>query len=217
MRGDERAAQGSVLLTGFGPFPGVGDNATARLVPALAERAAHRLPALAVHFEILDTLWDHAPRRVSELIALHRPALALHFGVAREATGFRIERVARNACRIAPDAAGALPSLGLLVEGGAEHHACGIDTDAIARSLARQGLPVSLSDDAGGYLCNAVLYHSLAAAQQLADAAGAACRAGFIHIPADLSGPPLSFSEALEGSWRIIETCLADAPARGQS
>ena len=74
----------SILLTGFGAFPGIPDNATARLVPVLAGAARTAFPDHCVHAEILKTEWADAPARVEQLLAEHRPDLALHFGVARE-------------------------------------------------------------------------------------------------------------------------------------
>lgn len=209
-------AEHTILLTGFGPFPGVPDNATARLVPALAKRARDAFENIAVHTAILDTAWNSAPQRAAALIAQHRPTLALHFGVAHEAHGFRIERVAANICRIATDATGCLPTSAKLDHHGPAMRPAALDTKAIALHLEACGFPVSLSDDAGAYLCNAVLYHSLAAAEALSDKQGTACLSGFVHIPADLSRPPLTFPEAVEGSLEIIRSCLAQID-RGRS
>lgn len=195
----------AILLTGFGPFPGVAENATARLVPELALRAAEAFPEHTFHHDILETAWGAAPQRAADLIATHRPILALHFGVSRDADGFRIERTAQNVCRIAADVTGYLPAAAQLDCTGPDARTARLDTAALAAHLGARGYPVSVSDDAGAYLCNAVLYHSLAAAEGLAPRA---CRAGFVHIPADLSGPPLSFAEALEGSLEIIRAVL---------
>jgi pyroglutamyl-peptidase len=198
------ASQAHILLTGFGPFPGVPENATARLVTALAERAREVWPAHVFEIDILDTHWTNAPQRIAELFDRFQPSLALHFGVAREAQGFRLERLARNECRHAPDAAGCLPGARHVLAHGPEVHPVSIDVDRIAARLAGAGLPVSLSEDAGAYLCNAVLYHALETARDLPEP----CRAGFVHIPADLDLPSLSFDKALEGSLEIIRACL---------
>ena len=107
-----------------------------------------------------------------------RPALSLHFGVARDATGFRIERIARNACGDALDATGCGPPAPFNIHGGPHVLPAGIDVAKVIHRLARRGLPVTFSDDAGGYLCNAAFYHALEAAAR----AERPCRAGFIHI-----------------------------------
>lgn len=194
-----------VLLTGFGPFPGVPENESARLVRALAEKARSRFKDHVFVSEILDTEWATVPGRISHLLTTLHPALALHFGVAREADGFRIERQGANVCRFASDSGGKFPAAGKLLEDGAGCEPVGIDAEGIVAHLERRGFRARTSDDAGGYLCNAVLYHSLRAARDHR----LATRAGFIHIPVDLSAPPFNFAAALDGSLEILSFCLA--------
>ncbi len=195
----------SVLLTGFGPFPGMPDNASARLVEALSSRARIAFPEIETNAAILPTEWNAAPERLAHLIAAHRPSLILHFGVAPDASGFRIETHAHNACHATEDAAGLLPASEWLLRGGAQSHAATLPAGAIVAGLTKLGLPAALSMDAGGYLCNAIFYLSLTYAR----GANHPCRAGFIHIPADLSSPPLSFDAALTGALEILRVCLA--------
>lgn len=206
----------TILITGFGPFPGVPDNATARLVPLLAEAVAARWPRLRVLSEILPTEWQVAPPRVATVLAAHRPRLALHFGVAKEAKGFEIETLGRNRCRMAPDAAGYVPSVEKLLEEGADAHVTNLPVERIVEHLTRIGLPARASEDAGGYLCNALLYHSL----RHVDAASPGTLAGFVHLPACLSGAdyagseppptcPLTWAEAVAGAVEIIGVALA--------
>lgn len=200
-----------ILLTGFGPFPGVQENASAMLVPALAARARTQFPGFTIVDEILDTAWSSAPARAAALIRELKPLLALHFGVAGDATGFRLERLAHNVCRAATDATGCLPLADQLDACGPPSRSPGLDIDSVAADLAAYGFPVSLSDDAGAYLCNAVLYNSLAAAEALATTA---CRSIFVHIPHDLSGPPLGLTTAVDGGLEIIRACLMQIAAQ---
>jgi pyroglutamyl-peptidase len=78
----------------------------------------------------------------------------------------------------------------------------------IVERLTGLGLPAELSDDAGAYLCNAVLFHGLL----LSERETARCATGFIHIPthiADTSrGPGLDWDGAVAGGIEIIRTCL---------
>lgn len=208
------AIRKTVLLTGFGPFPGVVGNVTQDLVPAIAREAAARHAAHTFHTDVMTTAWASAPARAAALVERFSPVLALHFGVAREAKGFRIERVARNHCRNAEDVEGTGPLAPRLLRDGPEFHPVSIDVAKIVHRLARLGLPVEFSDDAGAYLCNAVLYHSLAAArareQNALGGPPAPCRTGFIHLPVSLETPPMTFSAALAGSLAIIDACLED-------
>lgn len=193
-----------VLLTGFGPFPGVAENATGRLVPELARQARLLFPGHRFETDVLPTQWQTAPQRLTALLRTLQPDLVLLFGVAKDAPGFRIETEAVNLCRASPDAAGLPPLAPVLVHGAANAYSTTLPTDAIVRRLKSLGLPVSLSNDAGGYLCNAALYHALHAI----GSAGHPCRAGFIHIPDDLSKPPLTLKDAIAGALEIIGVSL---------
>ncbi len=194
----------AVLLTGFGPFPGVPVNETARLVPALAAIAHDAFKTHTIHYEILPTEWSVAPVRLAALLETLEPVLALHFGVAQDATGFRVECEGQNACRLSPDAMGNVPETLNLLADGAVSQSVTVPVEAIVQRLSALGLPAYTSTDAGRYLCNAVLYHSLTAST----CSQHGFRVGFIHIPADLAGPHLSFGAALLGSIEILKICL---------
>ena len=201
---DGQSNRQTVLLTGFGPFPGVAANETERLVPALAAAARAAFKTHTIHHEILPTEWSAAPLRLAEILHTHKPVLALHFGVAQDATGFRIECEAYNACHMAPDARGEPPPSLSLISGGALSQSATVPAGAIVARLRSLGLPAYTSNDAGRYLCNAVLYHSLSVSQS----SQTGFRAGFVHIPTDLSGLPLTFEDALRGSLEILNVCL---------
>jgi pyroglutamyl-peptidase len=205
----------TVLLTAFGPFPGVPVNATMRLVPELAERAALAFPDARFVTEVLATEWVGAPRHLAAVIADVQPDLILHFGVSSRARGFEIEQRAHNACRSMPDAAGLMPRGPVVRNGGADVLRTTLPVPHLVLALKRSGIPAYASRDAGAYLCNAVLYHSL---QIVADA-GRDCRVGFVHVPASLARPggpnrgrsgacPLTWPQAVEGGLEIIAGCL---------
>ena len=195
----------TLLLTGFGPFPGVPVNASSALVARIAAVARPRLSTVTIATATLPTEWRRGPDRVRALIARLRPEIVIHFGVAEQARGFVIERVGANACLAYADAAGVLPPLTVLDADGPLSRPVTLPVSAIVRALEARGLPVAASDDAGSYLCNAVLYSSLSLATERARP----FIAGFVHIPPALDGGPLSFEQAVEGGLVIIETCLA--------
>jgi pyroglutamyl-peptidase len=210
----------TILLTGFGPFPGVPENASQKFVPKLAHLAARRFSAHRVVARILPTEWEKAPARLKALYERERPKLVLHFGVSARATCYIIETVSRNACRIAEDAVGALPRDGVVMNGGPEKILSRLPAEDIKTRLAALKVPALLSDDAGGYLCNALLYRSLLFAQQNEKPAA---MVGFFHIP--LVIPPallksranpremrFDWGTALIGGLEIIRTCLGRPP-----
>lgn len=203
----------TILLTGFGPFPGVEANASARLVPLLAKAARKRFPAYRVRSEILPTEWESAPLRLAELDETIRPAIALHFGVSSQASGFALEARGQNSCRQAPDAAGAMPASHHVIADGRDEHAASLALDRAVARLRAAGVAASISDDAGGYLCNAVLYHSLHHAHVRANRR----IVGFVHIPSALSAgdaPGLSWTQAEHGALEIVGVAVEQHRAR---
>jgi pyroglutamyl-peptidase len=135
----------------------------------------------------------------------------LHFGVSSRA---RLGSGSRPHARTAaPDAAGVLPPGTAIAMAGAEFVAASLPVH-IATRLRGLGIPAFVSRDAGGYLCNATLYHSLGCAR---DAPGR--RVGFIHIPATLGRPgganrgrvggrTLTWEQAHAGGIEILAACL---------
>ncbi len=162
-----------VLVTGFGPFPGVPDNPSAAIVERLGEVAGAQLVRhrLATEWAALDGL--------AALFTRVRPRIAVHVGVAARARRVRIEAVAVAACDPSVDAAGRLPpSAG---ESATPPRRRRVRTAAapLAAAARRTGAPAGVSGDAGRYLCNALLYRSLA----LAEGATRPHLAVFVHVP----------------------------------
>lgn len=206
-----------ILLTGFGPFPGAPRNASSELIEQLARFAGRRLPGYAVHAETLPTEWQAGPARLDELLREFDPVIALHFGVSHRARGFVVETRAHNSRDDVCDACGAAPDAAAIAENGPGILPATLPTGLIVERLRRKGLPVQLSRDAGGYLCNAVLYHSLSEACGR-DARGIGSRRGFIHIPDSLSkgrggavrrssASLLSWDAAIDGGMEIMSVC----------
>ena len=198
-----------VLVTGFGPFPGVAVNATALLLPRIARRIRSLRPSAAVRAVALPTEWDRGRLRARAAIVRHRPDVVVHFGVSSKAEGFVLETEGTSACRLSPDAVGVLPGADVV-----DRVPATFPFGTVQARLVSLGLPVELSDDAGSYLCNAVLYQTLSLPPPIRPSV-----AGFIHIPSALAGEgddgrrpaatsPLSQAEAIEGAAAIVAACL---------
>ena len=97
-----------VLLTGFGPFPGVPVNPSGWLAETLAERWLSAEADGRVHARILPTEWE-AAALIPRLCETLQPHVMIHFGVSEHANTFRIERSAHNRAAPRADARGALP------------------------------------------------------------------------------------------------------------
>ncbi len=192
-----------VLITGFGPFPSVPANATMILLPRIAEAARRALPGVSIATCILPTEWDASQVLLDRLVRDHKPTVALHFGVSGRATGFEIETRARNRCSQSEDAAGCMPSNEYLSPSGPEYLPATLPAMHIVDRLRRLGLPALVSRDAGGYLCNALLYRSL----QIARDTGWPQRSGFVHLPASLVNarrPALEPRRGLGLDWQNV-------------
>jgi pyroglutamyl-peptidase len=208
-------ARPAIVLTGFGPFPGVPENATARLVPRLATEARAQFTTYDVVSGILPTEWVEGPQRLTQLLEGVDAVLVLHFGVSQDAEGFQLELIGRNLRTSLCDAFGELPASGEVIEAGPALLASTLPAERIIARLGRHGLPCATSDNAGSFLCNALLYHSLAAARALPKP----CLVGFVHLPAKLLGHgpdgraphpgcPLDWQTAVAGGLEIIASCL---------
>ena len=204
-----------ILLTGFGPFPGVPANATTILVPRIADAARRSLPGAAIVDRILPTEWSAGLDLCGDLYRSLKPELVVHFGVSGRATGFEIETRGRNRCNASQDAAGQLPPLDRLSPIGPEFLPSPLPAAHIVERLRRRGIPAMISRDAGGYLCNALLYRGLDTMRQTPDAP----RVGFVHLPSSLvnernpaRGPlpscRLRWDEVIAGGLEIIGACL---------
>lgn len=195
--------QTTILITGFGPFPGTPENASTEYASCLAAAACDAFPNARIINETLPTQWAAAPKKLRRLIHSHKPGLMLLFGVSDRATGLQIETQAVNSCAIENDACGALPASEKICDDGPSARLVTLPFKSILTRLDALRIPASLSNDAGIYLCNASLYEALAHC-------GRARRAGFIHLPTDVKsdGANLDWDHAITGGMEVIRACL---------
>ena len=166
----------TILVTGFGPFPGAPVNPTGPLVTRLAKV---RLGRAKVVTHIFPTTYAAVNRDLPKLIARYRPDALLMFGLATKATTLRIETHARNALTRLTDASGYVPTLHSIAPGRAAQLALVTPSRILLAAVRATRVPVALSNDAGDYLCNYLCWQSTRATRQ-------ACGprlAAFVHVP----------------------------------
>ncbi len=106
---------------------------------------------------LIPVCWG-APRRVlSSTVSEWRPDCIIGMGEG-EAGVFRLETVARNARLERPDNDGRCPQGECIDKKGPASRNATADCARLQRVLAEQGIPVRLSDDAGAFLCEELLY-----------------------------------------------------------
>jgi hypothetical protein len=99
----------TILVTGFGPFPGAPFNPTQTLVARLARLRRPALADVIIVPHVFATSYAAVDRELPRLIAKHKPDALLMFGLAPRTRFIRIETRARNALALLPDAGGAQP------------------------------------------------------------------------------------------------------------
>ena len=195
-----------ILLTGFGPFPGISDNPSARLVETLTGASSFAPRDCELRTEVFPTEWGAVGMLVPRLLKSVQPDVTIHFGVSRQAHSLRIERSAHN--RIVPrvDAAGVLPARRTIHVGGPARLDSTVAVPRLAAKLRESGVPANSSAHAGSYLCNFLYYHSLAWAMSR----DAAAKMLFVHIPVARSeGGPLEDANLLRGAQTILHFMLS--------
>jgi pyroglutamyl-peptidase len=163
----------TILLTGFGPFPGAPHNPTGELVKRLAR---FRRPGLNLVHHVFPTEYAAIDRDLPRLLAKHRPNALLMFGLHSRAKTLRVETLARNAIGRHRDAAGRHAQSRTIVP-GLPHRKMTTPAMRLARAARRAGTPAVISRDAGSYLCNYLCWHATAAA------ASGPRLAAFVHVP----------------------------------
>ncbi|MHB6905935.1 pyroglutamyl-peptidase I [Streptomyces sp. DB-54] len=166
-----------VLFTGFAPFDGVATNPSWQ---AVRTAAATPLAGLALHTAELPCVYGAALTALRTAIDETRPDLVVAVGQAGGRPDITVERVALNVddARI-PDNAGAEPIDEPIVPDGPAAYFSTLPIKACVAAVRAAGLPASVSNTAGTFVCNHVFYglaHLIAA--ELPH-----IRGGFVHVP----------------------------------
>jgi pyroglutamyl-peptidase len=201
-----------VLVTGFEPFGGETVNPSWQVAEALHGEvvASH-----AVEAGRLPCVFGAARAALVAAIERTQPALVLALGQAAGRSDFSLERVAINVddARIA-DNAGARPIDEPVIDGAPAAYFSSLPIKAIVAALRGAGLPASVSQSAGTFVCNHVFFglmHELAARPPL--------RGGFMHVPllpeqaarAPLAPPSLPLATLIAGTRIALATALEAA------
>lgn len=162
-----------ILLTGFQPFGPHDLNPTSLLMERLAG-------AEGVVAAVLPVEYDACGETFAALLEEHAPAAALSFGLAFRTESVLIERLAWNRDESEQaDNAGVVREDAAIVEDGPTAYGTGIPVQLMLRTLAAAGLPVGMSDHAGGFVCNHLFYR----ARHLIESRGLDLPMAFLHVP----------------------------------
>jgi pyroglutamyl-peptidase len=166
----------TILVTGFGPFPGAPVNPTEALMTTLAHE---RLARAKIVIHVFRTSYASVDKDLPALLRRHRPDALLMFGLAAATPHLRIETLARNSVSRTEDVSGAVPALRAIAPGRPLSQRLPTLARALLGTARRARIPATISNDAGDYLCNYLCWQAALAARKSRGPGLAA----FIHVP----------------------------------
>ncbi|WP_373114351.1 pyroglutamyl-peptidase I [Streptococcus sp. oral taxon 431] len=165
-----------ILVTGFDPFGGEKINPALEAVKSLPSE----IHGAEIHWVEIPTVFYKAADVLETAIIRYQPDAVLCIGQAGGRASLTPERVAINQddARI-PDNQGNQPiDTPIRLDGQAAYFST-LPIKAMVQAIKEEGLPATVSNTAGTFVCNHLMYQAL----YLADKKFSHMRAGFMHIP----------------------------------
>ena len=191
-----------IIVTGFDPFGGEKINPSIECVKALPEIEGVELIRLE-----LPTVFKESAKRLNEVINDVKPDAVLSVGQAGGRAGITMERIAINVddARI-PDNISQQPIDEAIQLDGEAAYFTTLPIKRIVKAIREAGIPAEVSNSAGTFVCNHIMYQSLFAATK----ADKPFKAGFMHIPfipeQTTDKPSLPLEESTKAVQIAIET-----------
>ena len=210
----------SILVTGFEPFGGEQINVSWQVAQALDGQC---IAGCTVQALCLPCVFGQSLQVLQGALQAVNPAVVLALGQAAGRCDLSVERVAINVddARI-PDNAGAQPVDQPVIAGAPDAYFSRLPIKAIVAALREAGLPASVSQSAGTFVCNHVFFglmHALRRRRRV--------RAGFVHLPvlpeqvaAHPGQPSLPLATLVQGLRLAMHTAVTgadDLPLAGGS
>lgn len=191
-----------IIVTGFDPFGGEKINPSIECVKALPEIEGVELIRLE-----LPTVFKESAKRLNEVINDVKPDAVLSVGQAGGRPGITMERIAINVddARI-PDNISQQPIDEEIQLDGEAAYFTTLPIKRIVKAIREAGISAEVSNSAGTFVCNHIMYQALFAATK----ADKPFKAGFMHIPfipeQTTDKPSLPLEESTKALQIAIET-----------
>jgi len=191
-----------IIVTGFDPFGGETINPSIECVKALPEIEGVELIRLE-----LPTVFKESAKRLNEVINDVKPDAVLSVGQAGGRAGITMERIAINVddARI-PDNISQQPIDEAIQLDGEAAYFTTLPIKRIVKAIREAGISAEVSNSAGTFVCNHIMYQALFAATK----ADKPFKAGFMHIPfipdQTTDKPSLPLEESTKAVQIAIET-----------
>ncbi|MGI4841180.1 MAG: pyroglutamyl-peptidase I [Janthinobacterium lividum] len=166
-----------VLIAGFEPFGGETINPAWEAVKDM--NGLEVMPGYHVVTAMLPCVFDRVRHVLMDAIRAVQPDVVIAVGQAGGRSDISLERIAINVddARI-PDNLGQQPIDRPVDETGPAAYFSTLPIKAMMLALREEGIPASISNSAGTFVCNHVFYSLMHSLRGRPDV-----RAGFIHIP----------------------------------
>lgn len=200
-----------IIVTGFDPFGGEAINPALETIKSLPKTIA----GTEIIIVEVPTVFDKAARVLEEKMAEHEPDAVLCIGQAGGRADLTPERVAINQddARI-PDNEGQQPIDRTIRPDGPAAYFSTLPIKAMVEAIRSVGIPASVSNTAGTFVCNHLMYQAL----YLTEKRFPNTKAGFLHIPylpeqvVDKPGlPSMSLETIVKGIEAAISAMVAYA------
>ncbi|MDU2353599.1 MAG: pyroglutamyl-peptidase I [Anaerococcus sp.] len=164
-----------ILVTGFDPFEGEPTNPAIESV----KRIDNEIEGAEIIKLEIPTVFQKSADVVEAKIREINPDVVLSVGQAGGRYGITVERVAINQddARI-EDNEGNQPIDTAIREDGAPAYFATLPIKAMVEEIKKENIPASVSNTAGTFVCNHIMYQDLYLAEKYGN-----IRAGFIHVP----------------------------------
>lgn len=188
------------------PFLDYTMNPTMQIVEALDGKV---MDDYEIAGRILSVDFQQSAQQLQQHIAEVEPKIIISLGLAGGRFKITPERIAINVKDGEVDNNGYTPVDESILDGGVDAYLTNLPIRNMVNRLHNEGYPAEISNTAGTYLCNNIMYEGLRYAQQ-----HEGVLAGFIHIPASFE---LAIQHGKIPGWNSqdliasIEICIKEA------
>ncbi|MDY0339025.1 MAG: pyroglutamyl-peptidase I [Acholeplasmataceae bacterium] len=182
----------TVILTGFTPFDGESINPSYEAIQMI-ESDDYELIKLRI-----PTTFEHSIEIIADSVKKHQPDLILMIGQAGGRQGISLERFAVNLDDSEIfDNAGIMKHESKIVSDGPIAYQTNLNLKSILKDLMQQGIPSKISNTAGTYVCNHIMY----GIYHMIEKEKLHTKALFVHVPyahEQVKNKPDTFSMSIE-------------------
>ena len=196
-----------ILLTAFDPFGGETINPALVAVMALP----NEINGVQILKQELPTVYGKSFDTLLPLLEHESPGAVISVGQAAGRSNISIERIAINIddATMADNDGAVLTNQPIITDGPAAYFST-LPVSKIICDLHQAQIPASISNTAGTFVCNHIMYKTLHHVAKLGT------KAGFVHVPClpsqtltKPSTPSMSLENIVKGLTAIIQTTAA--------